>query len=228
MDSAQSQHPAAGKRDTELTRSHLCLSRALTLSQRKGDNETETKKSSKEKTSLLGLWVTGSRESPWVPPGVRDTGLAFPHGAEVTTCQDQSWRASGQVSLVLTCCPTQSCSGPPHLPHQSETPAVQTTSLWPETADVYLRLMVHEHLHSALFTFICAPSKWHAVYTVVTKHNCSRHRTNFPARPGHAVVTSSHRRLGLLQSLGAPGCCRSHGLESGRLSCQLWRPCTGN
>ena len=100
------------------------------------------------------------------------------------------------------------------------------TSLWPETAEVYLRLVVHEHLHSALFTFICAPSKRHTVYIVVTKHNCSRHRTNFPAslaRPGHAAVTTSHRRLGLSQSLGVPGCCRSHGLESGQLSCQLWR-----
>lgn len=53
VDSAQ--RNTAGKRDTALTLSHLCLSRALTLSHRKGDNETETKKSSKEKTCPLNL-----------------------------------------------------------------------------------------------------------------------------------------------------------------------------
>lgn len=77
---AKTQRNTAGKWDTELTFSHLCLSRALMLSHRKGDNETETKKSSKEKTSLLGLWVTESRESSWAPPispGVWDTDLAF-------------------------------------------------------------------------------------------------------------------------------------------------------
>ena len=43
-----------------LTLSHLCLSRALTLSHRKGDNETETKKSSEEKTRPPSHWLTGN------------------------------------------------------------------------------------------------------------------------------------------------------------------------
>lgn len=55
------------KWDTELTLSHLCLSRALMLTHKKGDNETETKKGSKEQTRLLRTWVTGSRNPPRVP-----------------------------------------------------------------------------------------------------------------------------------------------------------------
>ena len=76
VDSAQ--RNTAGKRDTALTLSHLCLSRALTLSHRKGDNETETKKSSKEKTHPLNLWLTGNpHRCPPESTGHR-TGL-LPH-----------------------------------------------------------------------------------------------------------------------------------------------------
>lgn len=79
----------AGKRDRALTLSHLCLSRALTLSHRKGDNEAETKTSSKEKTRPLSLWLTGNPHR--CPPRTRDTGQALPptptrHGTEVTVC----------------------------------------------------------------------------------------------------------------------------------------------
>lgn len=71
VNSAQSNpwRNTAGKWDTELTLSHLCLSRALMLTHRKGDNETETKESSKEKTNLLNLWVMGSREPSQGAPG---------------------------------------------------------------------------------------------------------------------------------------------------------------
>lgn len=54
------------------------------LTHRKGDNETETKKISKEETSLLSLWVTGSRESSQGAPGREGHGLAFSNGAEGT------------------------------------------------------------------------------------------------------------------------------------------------
>lgn len=54
------------------------------LTHRKGDNETETKKISKEETSLLSLWVTGSRESSQGAPGREGHGLAFSNDAEGT------------------------------------------------------------------------------------------------------------------------------------------------
>lgn len=66
-----------GKWDTEITLFHLCLSRALMLTHRKGDNETETKKISKEETSLLSLWVTGSRESSQGAPGSEGHGTGL-------------------------------------------------------------------------------------------------------------------------------------------------------
>lgn len=79
----------AGKWDTELTLSHLCLSRALMLTHRKGDNETD-KEELQGETSPLRLWVTGSRESALGAPGSAVKPPAFPSGTK-GNCQNEEF-----------------------------------------------------------------------------------------------------------------------------------------
>ena len=143
--------------------------------ERKSDNETEMKKNSREKTSLLSVWVPGSRDSPQAAPGRagQDPGLAFSSGTE-GDCQAEELAVGSRVfSLAFQFCPTEPCPGPPRPPCQAGWLVVANHSgiSWPEAAEVCFVLMVQIHQNSSLFTSLLALHKCHRVDIFVSQHN---------------------------------------------------------
>lgn len=160
----------AGKWDTELTLSHLCLSRAMMLTHRKGDNETETKKSSKEKTSLLSFWVTGSRESSQGTRGCvgHRTGLPQWHRGACGAPGRPHWHSNFAPLTPDQALPALHISQGLAVTNNSDSSVASGTK-------VYLRLTVHIHPYSKRSIFMCALHKWHTLEIFVRQHKCPRH-----------------------------------------------------